>query len=54
MQPGHGDRLRSTVWPVKFVERNFLVERALQITDQCTKVEPSAMFATSSVQQWQI
>lgn len=53
MQPGHGDP-RSTVCPVKFVERNFLVEQALQTTDQCMRVEPSAMFATSSVQQWQI
>ena len=52
MQPGHGD-LRSTVCPVKFVEKNFPVEQVLQTTDQCTKVEPSAMFATSSVQQWQ-
>jgi hypothetical protein len=46
--------VRSKVCPVKYVEKNFLGERVLQTTDQCTKVECSAMFATSSVQQWQI
>ena len=53
MRPEHGG-LCSTACHVKFVEKNFLAEQVLQTTEQCMKVEPSAMYATSFVPQWQI